>query len=120
MAKSKAPSIPAAKLALYDKLIASNAKHERKGVGLPYTSQNGNMFTFLSSEGSLALRLPETDREDFIKKYKTKLFEAHGAIMKEYVKVPDELLKNTKVLKHYLDLSYEYVKTLKPKPGKKK
>jgi TfoX/Sxy family transcriptional regulator of competence genes len=40
--------------------------------------------------------------------------------MKEYVTVPKELLENTKELHHYLELSYEYVKTLKPKPTKKK
>jgi TfoX/Sxy family transcriptional regulator of competence genes len=40
--------------------------------------------------------------------------------MKEYVTVPDKLLENTEELKKYLDLSYEYVKTLKPKPTKKK
>jgi TfoX/Sxy family transcriptional regulator of competence genes len=40
--------------------------------------------------------------------------------MKEYVAVPEGLLKNTKELKKYLDFSYEYAKTLKPKPAKKK
>ncbi len=40
--------------------------------------------------------------------------------MKEYVTVPDELLQDTEELKGYLDLSYEYVKSLKPKPTKKK
>ena len=33
--------------------------------------------------------------------------------------VPDALLKKTKELAKYLDLSYEYAKTLKPKPTKK-
>jgi TfoX/Sxy family transcriptional regulator of competence genes len=40
--------------------------------------------------------------------------------MREYVTVPNELLKNTNELQQYLELSYEYVKTLKPKPSKKK
>ncbi len=39
--------------------------------------------------------------------------------MKEYVAVPDALLKKTSELAKYLDLSYEYAKTLKPKPSKK-
>jgi hypothetical protein len=39
--------------------------------------------------------------------------------MKEYVAVPDRLLKNTKALQKYLEFSYEYVKTMKPKPTKK-
>ena len=46
--------------------------------------------------------------------------EAHGTIMKEYVMVPAELLKNTKELKKYLNVSYEYAKTLKPKAQKKR
>jgi TfoX/Sxy family transcriptional regulator of competence genes len=48
------------------------------------------------------------------------LFEAYGAVMREYVTVPDSLLKNTKELRKYLDMSYGYIKTLKPKPAKKK
>jgi hypothetical protein len=40
--------------------------------------------------------------------------------MKEYVAVPDALLKNTKELQKYLGYSYDYVKTLKPKATAKK
>ncbi len=64
-------------------------------------------------------RLPEAEREKFPKKYKAQLFVADGAVMKEYVAVPDDLLKKTKELAKYLDLSYEYAKTLMPKPSKK-
>ncbi|SRR5258708_22984491 len=107
------------KEALYDKLIATNPKIERKGADNPYTSLNGNMFTLLH-QSRLAIRLPEDRREEFLKKYKTTLFTAYGAVMKEYVAVPDSLLENTKELKKYLELSYEYAKTLKPKPTTKK
>jgi len=64
--------------------------------------------------------LSTAERNKFLKKYKTTLFEAYGAIMEEFVAVPDSLLPKTKELAKYLDLSYEYVKTLKPKPTKKK
>ena len=104
----------------YDRLISTNPKIERKGVTMPYTSLNGHMFTYLSKSGSLGIRLPKEEREAFLEKYNTTLFESYGAIMKEYVTVPDELLENTEELKPYLDKSYEYVKTLKPKPAKKK
>ena len=40
--------------------------------------------------------------------------------MKEYATIPDAVLKNTKELKKYLEFSYEYAKTLKPKPSRKK
>ena len=105
--------------ALYEALIASIPAIERKGDANPYTSLNGNMFTLLHQQ-KLAIRLPETEREKFLKKYQTKLFEAYGTVMKEYVAVPDELLENTKELKKYLASSYEYAKTLKPKPTTKK
>ena len=39
--------------------------------------------------------------------------------MKEYVAVPEKLLTKTKELKKYLELSYSYAKTLKPKSTKK-
>lgn len=40
--------------------------------------------------------------------------------MKEYVVVPDQLLKKTKELKTYFDLSVAYVGSLKPKPTTKR
>jgi len=120
MSAKKKSNIPADKLDLYDKLIKTNPRVERKGAGNPYTSLNGHMFTYLNPSGSLALRLSENEREKFLKKYKTTLFEAYGVVMKEYVKVPDSLLRDTKTLQRYFQLSYEYIKQLKPKPTKKK
>jgi hypothetical protein len=108
------------KIDLYERLVATHPQIERKGAANPYTSLNGNMFTLLHNSRSLAIRLPEDKRTEFLKKYKTTLFEAYGAVMKEYVAVPDALLKNTKELQKYFDLSYEYAKTLRPKATKKK
>ena len=34
--------------------------------------------------------------------------------------VPEAMLKHTKELKKYLELTYEHTKSLKPKPGKEK
>ena len=104
---------------LYDKLIATIPEIERKGDANPYTALNGNMFTLLHQQ-KLAIRLPEGEREKFLQKYQTKLFEAYGTVMKEYVAVPDNLLEKTQELKKYLALSYTYAKTLKPKPTAKK
>jgi hypothetical protein len=58
-------------VALYHKLIATIPKLERKGAANPYTSINGNMFTILHQSRTSAIRLPEAEREAFIKKYKT-------------------------------------------------
>jgi hypothetical protein len=119
MATKKAAA-PPDRVDLYDKLIKTNPKIERKGAGIPYTSLNGHMFSYLSASGSLALRRPEDVRETFLKKYKTTLCKAYGVVQKEYVTVPDALLEKTKELQPYLALSYDYVKTLKPKPASKK
>jgi hypothetical protein len=121
MGTPKKPDIPADRLALYDKLIATMPEIERKGAANPYTSHNGHMFSLLlGPKGAMALRLPEDERENFLKKYNTTLYEAYGAVMREYVTVPEALLKNTKALRKHLAVSYAYVKTLKPKPTTKK
>src|SRR4051812_46387952 len=91
---------PPEQFALYRKLFARNPAIEVKGATVPYTSLNGNMFSYLSKQGSLALRLPAPEREAFLKKYKTKLCEAYGVVQPEYVEVPDSLLASTKELKN--------------------
>ncbi len=109
------PKSPAASVALYDALLATIPALERKGATMPYTSVNGNMFSFLTPDGTLALRLPEAEREAFLKRYKTKLCEQHGVVMKEYVSVPASLLKRTSELAPYLASSVAYANELKPK-----
>jgi hypothetical protein len=108
------------KVALYDKLIATRPEIERRGDANPYTAVNGNMFTILLGSESLGIRLPEEERAKFLKKYETTLLEAYGAVMKEYVAVPDGLLGKTKELARYLDLSFAYAGTLKAKATTKK
>jgi hypothetical protein len=115
-----APEAYAANLELYEKLVATNPKVERKGATMPYTSLNGHMFSLFTKEGWLALRLPTADREAFLKKYKTKLCEQYGTVMPEYVEVPHALLKKTGELRKYFELSYAYVGSLKPKPTTRK
>jgi hypothetical protein len=111
----KKSAIPAEKLELYEKLIATNPKIERKGDVHPYTSMNGHMFTYLDQAGTLGIRLPHEEVDGFLVRYKSRLFESYGVVKKDWVTVPDALLKNTKELKKYLEMSLEHVNTLKPK-----
>ncbi|MFI5134540.1 MAG: hypothetical protein ACHQD9_01685 [Chitinophagales bacterium] len=119
-AKSKPSPPPAEKISLYEKIVTLFPEVERKGDNVPYTSHNGNMFSYLHNSGTMALRLPEKEREDFLKQHKTKLMEAYGVVQKEYVTVPDKLLADAKAMKKYFAISLEYVKSLKPKPTTKK
>jgi hypothetical protein len=120
VAKPASGAVPADQLELYEKLVATNPKVERRGATVPYTSVNGNMFSYLSKEGKLELRLPPAELEAFLKKYKAKLCQAYGKVQPEYVEVPDALLVSTRELKKFFDASYAYASSLKPKPTTKK
>lgn len=103
-------------LALYEKLVDRFPGVERKGATMPYTSMNGNMQSLLTKEGVVALRLGSEDREQFIRDHKTGLVEQYGVVMKEYVAVPDELLRATSRLAKYFERSRDYVGSLRAKP----
>lgn len=68
---------------LYNQLVESHHKAERKGDTVPYTSLNGNMYSYLSKDGFLALRLGKDEREAFLEKYNTTLVYSYGIIQKE-------------------------------------
>ena len=101
------PKAPAESVALYEAVVATIPEIERKGATMPYTSVNGNMFSLLTADSTLALRLPEAEREAFLKRYETTLCVQYGAVMKEYVAVPDALLSKPKELQPYFAMSYE-------------
>ena len=109
-----------ATIALYDRLVATDPRIERKGDTMPYTSVNGNMFSVVSKDGVVCLRLPANQRDAFSAKFKTKPVVMYGAVMKEYVAVPPELLAKTKEAAKYLDMSYAYATSLKAKPTTKR
>jgi hypothetical protein len=103
----------------YDRLIATHPEIERKGKNLLYTSVNGHMFTVFSTEAKLGIRLAKAERDAFLEKFDTRILRSYGHNMPEYVTVPDDLLEDTEALAPYLDMSYAYVSSLKPKPTKK-
>lgn len=108
------------RLELYKKLLDTHPEIELKGgMKLPYTSHNGNMYTMLSKDGRIGIRLGKEDFKVFIEKYDAIQFKNYGANMREYVEVPESLLENMEELAPYLAKSHEYVQTLKPKPKKK-
>ncbi|MEZ5046510.1 MAG: hypothetical protein R2831_05910 [Chitinophagaceae bacterium] len=102
-------------LAIYNKIIAKITLFEVKGKSMPYTSSNGHMFSQVNKNGELGIRLSKSDRESFYKEYNDDPFLSYGAIMKEYVKIPNELLKHPIIIKKYLLLGFDYVNTLKTK-----
>jgi len=65
------------------------------------------------------LRLPEPERSAFLEKFETELAAQYGIVQKEYVEVPDTLLRKTATLEKYFEISFAYASTLKPKGAKK-
>jgi len=108
------------KIETYKEMVNSFSALEVKGATMPYTSVNGNMFSFFSKDGQLSIRLSEKDRDKFIKQHKTGLSIQHGVIMKEYVVIPDSLFKKPTILEECLKKSYDYALTLKPKSTTRK
>ncbi len=103
------------KLALYDRLVARCPRFDRKGKSVPYTSANGYMFSILNKDGELGIRFSKQVQAKYIQELGTTIFKSHGAVMKGYVLIPDEMLEDLDTLTRYLNESFDYVMTLEPK-----
>jgi TfoX N-terminal domain len=113
--KRASSAVQPRRLAAYDRLIGTIPGVVRKGASIPYTSVNGNMFSYLFDEGSLALRLSPADREAFVVRFATRLHEAYGIVQKEYVDVPDSMLEDGTQLGTWFAASHTYASSLRPK-----
>jgi TfoX/Sxy family transcriptional regulator of competence genes len=88
---------------------------QRKMFGYPAAFINGNMFMGLFQD-DMILRLPESLREEFLKKDGAKIFEPMpGRPMREYVAVPPRVMANKKELASWVSRALEYGESLKPK-----
>jgi hypothetical protein len=67
----------------------------------------------------MSLRLSDADHASFVAWYKTPPVIAYGLVRKEYVAVPDALLRNTRELAPWFAKSFEHVRSLKPGPTTK-
>ena len=118
MATPKKVSAPPEKVRLYERLMAAvEGVDAKSNFGSAYTAVNGNMYSMISKHGVVGIRLPEPDRSAFLVAYDTMLFRGDPAWppAREFVAVPDELLKDTEALRPYLERGYRYALTLKPK-----
>lgn len=118
MTPARKISAPPDKVALYRRLIESvEGADTRSNFGSAYTAVNGNMYSMISKHGIVGIRLPEPDRSEFLAFHHTELFRGDPAWppAREFVAVPDTLLADTDALRPYLERSYRYALTLKPK-----
>ena len=102
-------------LNIYDELVAKLPHIERKGKTMPYTSANGYMFSQLNKAGEIGIRLSKESGQKFMEEYNSTEFRSYGAVMKDYVLVPETLLDDLDLLSEYLDEGYHHVMSLEPK-----
>ncbi|WP_204345379.1 hypothetical protein [Psychroserpens algicola] len=102
-------------LKFYDSIVAQCQDFERKGKKMIYTSANGYMFTLLNKDAEIGIRLSKASQKAFKEKYNAIEYRSYGAVMRDYVKVPEALYSETQLLVDYFNESYNYVMSLKPK-----
>jgi hypothetical protein len=96
-------------------VVASAGDAQVKGAKNPYTSRNGHMFSFLDSDGTMALRLSKELIEEYGSEYSIEPVIQYGSVMRGYVAIPDDLFEDVARLAGWFDRSYEWIGTLDPK-----
>ncbi|TBN06385.1 hypothetical protein EYD45_00420 [Hyunsoonleella flava] len=104
-----------AQLKIYDAIVDGCPRFERKGKSMIYTSANGYMFTLLNKAGEIGVRFSKETQEKYIKEFNTTLYKSYGAVMKGYVLIPDNILKDSEKMVQLFNESYDYVMSLGPK-----
>ena len=99
----------------YQELIDRHPDVELKGKNMLYTSLNGHMFSQINKTGEFGIRLSKEDGEEFIAKHNSGPFMSYGAVMRGYVRVPDEVFADTEELDAYFKKSISFIKMLDPK-----
>lgn len=105
---------------IYESLVEKTEGLVLKGAKNRYTSMNGNMFSFLTKELQLAVRISDDDRADFLTKYPDAVCIQYDTVMKHYVLVPDSILTNPRQVKSLFKKCVQHAETLKAKPTTKK
>ena len=77
------------------------------------------MFSFLDIQGTMALRLSDDLRDEFLARYESGPVVQYGSVMQGYVSVPADLFEKTDELRAWFDKSYDWIGTLEPEPTKK-
>ena len=111
---------PPEALAEYQAVIEASATGTQvKGAKNPHTSRNGHMFSFLTPEGIMALRLSEELGGQFQGEYESGPVMQYNSVMRGYVSIPTELLAQPDELAPWFDRAWDWIGSLPPKPTKK-
>lgn len=103
----------------YAALVAQTPGLKLKGKASDYTAMNGNMFSFLSSDGVLAFRVHKDQRTAFIEAHPEAVVVQYNTVMKHYIGLPDALIQDGPAMEALWAQVVAHAHTLKPKPTTK-
>src|SRR5947208_7611121 len=108
---------PQSLIDLFDKSVPPGAGiSRRKMFGYPAAFANGNLFIGLH-QNDFIMRLSEKDRARFCAEYGERTFEPmKGRPMREYVRLPEQLLGNGRKRAAWIRRSLQYAEAIAPKP----
>jgi hypothetical protein len=108
----KQTEIPKDKIERYDTLLKRFPNVVRKGKNTPFALYNMQLFSFLTKDGVLALRLCPKNIAQFIQKHNGRPMLKLGRVMKGFVEVPETLWQNMDILYKYFQLSIAHTESL--------
>lgn len=110
---------PEEMIALFDHALPDHPEIERRKVfGFPCGFVNGNMFTGLHAD-TMFVRLPQELRGRLLAVEGAHLLEPMpGRAMREYVVLPDSILRDDEQLRQWIEMSFSCALALPPKATK--
>lgn len=107
---------PQSLIDLFDESVPSGSGiTRRKMFGYPAAFANGNLFIGLH-QNDFIMRLSKQDRARFITKFGDRTFEPmKGRPMREYVRLPEELLGDARNRASWIKRSLRYAETIAPR-----
>ncbi len=106
--------IPHDKIERYDTLLKRFPNVVRKGKKTPFALANKHLFSFMTKDGVLALRLCPKNIAQFIQKHNGRPMLKLGRVVKGFVEVPENLWHNMDILYKYFQLSIDHTLSLVP------
>jgi TfoX/Sxy family transcriptional regulator of competence genes len=112
---------PQSLIDLFDKSVPPGAGVSRRQMfGYPAAFANGNLFIGLHQDDFI-IRLSEADRTRFSARYGERIFEPmKGRPMREYVRLPEELLTDARKRAPWIRRSLQYAQGIQPKASRRK
>jgi TfoX/Sxy family transcriptional regulator of competence genes len=107
---------PQSLIDLFDESVPSgNGITRRKMFGYPAAFANGNLFIGLH-QNDFIMRLSKQDRARFTAEFGDRTFEPmKGRPMREYVRLPEELLGDARNRASWIKRSLRYAETIAPR-----